>query len=322
MKPSVHAQQNDQQRLYAVHNQGEHRRVGIAHAVEHHHRDDSKMPGACSVGRRYDDSKRAAYEHHQSGLQAERAGEVEAKEGQVEMQEIAHPDGYGIKDEKPDMIHLAEGHDAFPHAAHHAFHLLIEGKHPQQIVEQHPHAYHRKQRHIEPRRSEQMEQGRNLRAGLAEEADKDRHLQQESAARDQQDAHTVQQAFGHHRTQRLGKGYSVVARQHAAARHLAYTRQHQVGGVGHKDGIHAIPCPGIGTQRRQRLLPAPSAEHMAHHSEKERQQHPSPRRAVQQDITHTGKVKIAVHPIEDEHAQSNGEHHAQYFFQQFVHSAK
>ena len=307
MQPAPEAEDDDEQRLDAVDKEGEEGGIGRRNAVEHHHGDDGKMPGAGTVGRGDDDGKRACHEHHQPRLYAERRGEGEAVEREVEMEEVAEPHQHRVEQEEGDAAHTAKGHDALPHVENHATHALEERKHAHQPDQHHDHTHHAEQGDVEPGGGEEMDQRRDLGARLAEKGDEDGKLEQQGGTRDEQDAEGIDQAFGDHRAQRLGEGNTVVARKDTATRHLAHAGNDKARGIGQIDGIDQMGPTRTAAQGLERLTPAQGPLHMAPHAEEERKGHPLPADAVAQHADGLREVEIAIDPIEDEGAQQQGQ---------------
>ena len=157
-----------------------------------------------------------------------------------------------------------------------------------------------------------MAEGRYLGARLAEEGEEDGHLRHKGNAGNEQGAEGVDNPLGHHRTQRLGEGNSVVARQQPAARHLAYAGQNQTGGIGDEDGVYTVGMPGQRrAQRLEREPPPPAAQHMAQHPEEERERHPPPVDASAQHTQGLLEVEVPIDPIEHKAPQKQRQHHTQ-----------
>ena len=104
---AIYSQQNHQKGLYSVYDQGKYPCIGCIDSVEHHHRDDGKMPRPCPIGGRNNHCKGAAYKHHQRSQHTEVLGKRKAEEGEVEMNEVTQPDKYGIGNEEEYSSHCA-----------------------------------------------------------------------------------------------------------------------------------------------------------------------------------------------------------------------
>ena len=91
--------------------------LNVGNAVEDEHGLDGEVPGTGSVGRGNDDGDGTYDEGHQGTAQSEVAGEVEAEEGEVVVQEIADPDGEGEGDEEGYVAYVLQRDDALPDAS-------------------------------------------------------------------------------------------------------------------------------------------------------------------------------------------------------------
>ena len=89
-----------------MNNENEEGGISLSYAVEHEDRLDCKVPGACAVRSGDQHGEGADHECHEGCQRSKMGREVEAKEGEVEMQIIAHPDADGIEDEKQRALHF------------------------------------------------------------------------------------------------------------------------------------------------------------------------------------------------------------------------
>lgn len=72
------------------------------------------MPRSGSVGGGNDDGNTSHHEQYHAGSPAQSGREVEAVERQIEVQEVACPDGYGIEKVQHRMLDIADGQTAQP----------------------------------------------------------------------------------------------------------------------------------------------------------------------------------------------------------------
>ena len=93
-QPSIDTKHDHQQRLHGVDDEHEVERLVGLHAVEDEHGLHSKMPGTGAVGSGHDDGNAAHHKRDHGARQTQMGREVEAEEGQVVVQEVAHPDAY------------------------------------------------------------------------------------------------------------------------------------------------------------------------------------------------------------------------------------
>ena len=128
MQPAPEAEDDDEQRLDAMDKEGKKGGIGRGNAVEHHHGDDGKMPRPGSVGGRNDDGNTTHHEQYHAGSPAQSGREVDAVERQIEVQEVACPDGYGIEKVQHRMFDIADGQAAQPDVFQHAPHFRKNGE--------------------------------------------------------------------------------------------------------------------------------------------------------------------------------------------------
>lgn len=301
---SVDAEQNDQQSLYAVYNQGKYSGIGDADPVKHHHGDDGKVPRARPIGSRNNDRKRTADKHYQRSQYAQVFGKPEAIEGNIKMEKIAEPDEERIYNEEGDILYVFQRHNAFVDIQGDAFHLLIEEKSMPQVIEQDKNADDTKKNDIKPDGGKQVHQRRNFSARLLEESNKHRHLQQKSKAGNESDAKHIDQPLRHDRPEGLGKRDAIVAGKDTATGNLANARNNQAGGIRYEYRIDAIACARTHAQRFQRQLPAPATKTLGQHAECQGKNHPPPICAMQKHLAHLRKIEVTIDPIQDKAAQN------------------
>src|SRR3712207_4057905 len=230
------------------------------------------------------------------------------------MKEVACPNGERIKDEKRNVTNTPERHHSFPYVEHKPFDLLVEEHRFPQPVKQNHHTDEAEQDDIKPDGSEQMQQRRNLRAGLMQKSGEHGHLKQNGNSRYQQNGQRIYQTFGNYRTQRLGERHIVVLRQHSAPAHFTDSRHDETGGIGYKNGVDTMSAFWKSIQWLQCLPPAPTAEHLSKHSEDKRKKHPPPVHFMQQHLTGFRKIEIAVDPKQNKATQNERRHHIQRLF--------
>lgn len=81
------------------------------------------MPRSGSVGGGNDDSNTSYHEQYHAGSPAQSGREIEAVERQIEVQEVACPDGYGIENVQRRMLDIADGQAAQPDVFQHTPHF-------------------------------------------------------------------------------------------------------------------------------------------------------------------------------------------------------
>ena len=86
--PGIHAQQGHLGRLYRMNNEGEENGGRFGHTIDDKHRLHREMPRACAIGRRHQHRKRTNAEYQECRYRRDAGGEIEAEEGEGEMQEI------------------------------------------------------------------------------------------------------------------------------------------------------------------------------------------------------------------------------------------
>ena len=288
-------------RLERVDDEGERGCLGFRDAVHAQQGDDDEVPGACAVGGGDDDGHADGGEDDGSCPAAERLGEREGVEAEVELQVVARPDGHGVEDEEPEAAYVLQRHEALHevveclgHAAHG---LVLAAVH--EPPRHHQHGHDGCGEDVEPRVAQHLHQAALARARLVEEAVQLVELQHEHQAAEREGEEEIDDAFGHERAERLAEGHAVVLGQHAAARHLADARHDDVRGVGHVDGEYAVDGARAVADGLQRLQPAGTAQDVADEDGDERDEEPSDARLLREDDPRPAEVEIAVHVIED-----------------------
>ena len=122
---TIDAQEDDEESLNGMHDEHEVEGLIACYAIEDKHRLHGKMPGAGTIGCRYDDSHGPNDEGHQGTSRTKVGGSGKTKEGEIIMQEVAHPDANGEEDEERHVLHIAHGDDARPQSDKGIFHLII-----------------------------------------------------------------------------------------------------------------------------------------------------------------------------------------------------
>ena len=238
-QPRVDAQQDDQHGLHGVDDEDEVERVLVGNTIEDEHGLDGKVPRTGTVGGGYDDGYGAYDECHQRTAQSEMGREVEAEEGEIVVQEIAHPDGEGEEGEQGYVLDVLQRDDALPDAAKRRAYLIIYGEFAQQEVQQDEHGCGADGYHQIACPREAVEDVVQIGARLLEEGAKGAHLQQNDNSRDAQHQEGVDSTLCHNRAQRFGERYAVIARQHTTARKLTHSGYEQRGGIAKEDGVDA-----------------------------------------------------------------------------------
>lgn len=250
-----------------MHKQCKNSGIFFPHPVEHHHRYDGEVPRPGSIGRGDHHRDAPDHEHHQSGKDAQISGKTEAEERHVELQEIAYPDACGVEEEQSFAADVAQGEHALPYIAQDAPHAGKDGHIPYQKHGQRQHGQHAHHDDVEMARSQHFRQPAGVCPRLAEERTEHAGLQEQGDARNQPHAKGVDESFGHYRPQRFGEGGAVILSQYAATGNLAHAGHYEVGRIGHKDSVHAIPRARMFVERCQRQFPSPSSEQVAQHAE-------------------------------------------------------
>ena len=96
--PSVDAEQDDECGLHRVNDQGEHDGGFFSDAVEDEHRFHGKVPWSGTVGGGNQHGERSDAENEERLIGKDAGGGVEAEEGDVEMEEIAHPNQHAVEE--------------------------------------------------------------------------------------------------------------------------------------------------------------------------------------------------------------------------------
>ena len=235
----IDAEGDDQHGLDRVDDEHEIEGFYIGHAIENEHGLYGEMPRTGTVGGGYDDGYGAYDECHQRTAQSEMGREVEAEEGEIVVQEIAHPDGEGEEGEQGYVLDVLQRDDALPDAAKRRAYLIIYGEFAQQEVQQDEHGCGADGYHQIACPREAVEDVVQIGARLLEEGAKGAHLQQNDNSRDAQHQEGVDSTLCHNRAQRFGERYAVIARQHTTARKLTHTWYEQRGGIAEEDGVDA-----------------------------------------------------------------------------------
>ena len=133
MHPPYQAEEDDEQGLDGVDDEGEERGVGGGDAIEHHHGDDGKVPRTGTVGGGHQNGKGSGNEHHKTGSYRKLRGEAEAEEGEVEMEVVTEPDTQRVGYKEGHTAYTPEGEDTLPHIEHDTLDPLVEAEHTQQV---------------------------------------------------------------------------------------------------------------------------------------------------------------------------------------------
>ena len=116
---------DDEERLDGMENQYEVECLVVLDTVEDEHRFHGEVPRAGTVRGGHDDGDGADDEDDHDGTQPKAARGREAEEGQVEVQEVAAPDGEGEEQEQPGAADVPQGDDSLPDASQGCLHLII-----------------------------------------------------------------------------------------------------------------------------------------------------------------------------------------------------
>ena len=111
-KVSIEAQQDDQQGLQGMNNQGKQNGMVNGDAKLHKYYLDGKMPGTGSVGSGYKYGNGYHAEGEQSRMNTEMTGKGKGEESEIEMQEIAYPYGYRENHEERGPLHFLDGYQS------------------------------------------------------------------------------------------------------------------------------------------------------------------------------------------------------------------
>ena len=98
----------------------------IGYTIEYQHGLYREMPGTGTIGCRYDDGDGAHDKSDEGTTGSQVLREVETEEGQVIVQEVAHPDSQREADKKWDVTYSFQGDDTLPDAVDGGLHLIIE----------------------------------------------------------------------------------------------------------------------------------------------------------------------------------------------------
>ena len=226
------------------------------------------------------------------------------------MQEVAYPNGYGIKRVQSHAVEAAQGGDALPQALEQAFALL------QDAVARHQKHHQQRQRGEADERDEiarareAVQDAAQARARLGKEAEHHGQPHEEGQGREQQHHDRVHQALRDDRAERLREGRAIVFFQRATPRYLANARHYQACRIRHKDGIDARAEAHRLAQRLNRHFPAQGTQHLRHNAEEKRERHRQP----EAGIGHAGKrlrpIRAAIHPPQYAEAQNEGKRDA------------
>ena len=126
-----------------MHNQCKNSCIFPTYAIKAHHGDDGKVPRTGSIGGRYKHGDTACHEHGKSCHPTQVGGKVETVECQVEVEEIAEPDGYRIEDEQWQVLHLAQREHSLPDIVHDALDASEESQLAHQEIEEKEEGQHR-----------------------------------------------------------------------------------------------------------------------------------------------------------------------------------
>ena len=272
--------------------------IGLTYAIKHEDRLDGKVPGAGSVGRGHQHSEAAYDEGYQGCYGTEAGGEVEAEEGEVEVQEVARPNAYAIDHEQQGILHAADAQHASRELRETRLHAA-EQLDPND--EPHQHGEHRqsKQQGDPPARlAEGADHRAERHAGTLEEGDEDGYLRQERQQGKQQDEQGVDDSFRDYRADTQAEVRSLVALEHATTQHFAHTRHDEAAGIAQEDGMSASGKPRTLAGWGQHLAPTHGAEHLGCDAKRHAQEHPRPRHLVRQSIHKLLPPYAAVHPPE------------------------
>ena len=310
-QPSVNAEKHHKECLHGV--DDEHKIEGVVgpHAVKDEHCLHGKMPRARPVGRGHDDGNAAHNECDQCAHHAKTRCGLEAKEGEIVVEEVAAPNGQCEENEERHVFHIAQRHHALPDAAERVFHLIIYGEFLHQKVEEHGYGHAANGRHEVADSGEPAEQTVDIGAGGAEKGEEDGDLQHERDGRYHHDEQRINGALGDNSAQSLGKRNVVPSLQHAATRKFAYAWHYQTHGVGKEYGVDGCRETGMFVYRFEGLPPSPAPEKLGRNAERKGEKHPCPVHLMEKDILHAPEIESPIHPVEYGPAQQERQRYFQ-----------
>lgn len=315
--PPYCTEENDEGRLDGVDNEGEENGGLLGNAIKDEHRLDGEMPGACTVRRGDEDGEGADAEDEESGERVDAAREVEGEEGEVEMQVIACPDAYAIKEIEREVVDLAERDESVDKALHTGVDLAEEVETAEQEPQEDDGGHAADDGDPPTRRREAPHEGMDVEARLEEELLEHGQLAEEGDDGDEDHEGGVDDALRNDGTEALGEGDAPVLLEGAAARHFADTGNDEARRVAQEDGVGAEPRGGFLAHRFEGHPPAQGTKGEGHNAEGEAQEHPSPMDVVGDAAEHLAPICPAVHPPQYANCEGKGHKDVQIFKELF-----